>query len=437
MDINAINVTLASGQLEDSKLFPHLARLSQLNHVFECEFGLDELPIEPGILLIRGPRQYGKSTWLEQQIIKTIKEFGAGSAFYINGDFILSAEMLSEQIVNLAVSFDLNASVKRIFIDEITNIDDWEIVLKRLVDNGVLQHILVVTTGSKATDLRRGSERLPGRKGKLAQTNYIFTPISYQDFYMKCHQKLKNNTLIAYLLSGGSPIACAELASHGAIPEYIIQSVRDWVEGEITKAGRHRSTLLNILNVLFRFGGNPVGQAKLAREASLSNNTVAQGYIELLNDLGCVIPAYPIDLNKQNLILRKPCKFHYMNLLVAVAYHPAQMRSPEDFSLLNEAEQGIWYEWLVAQELQRRRAIKGDTNLDPLGFWQNKKHEIDFYKPTEYCVEVKRGKCSALEFSWYAHQFGDSQLKLKIINKNEFSTAYLDGITLEAFMLGD
>jgi len=31
---------------------------------FRFNFGLDELPVEPEIILIRGPRQYGKSTWL-------------------------------------------------------------------------------------------------------------------------------------------------------------------------------------------------------------------------------------------------------------------------------------------------------------------------------------------------------------------------------------
>jgi len=433
MDIESINKNLALGNIQEAAMLPHVSLLAQSSYIFDYEFGLTQLPVEPGILLIRGPRQYGKSTWLEQQILQTIQQFGAGSAFYLNGDFLPDNNAMSEQIINLCVSFSKEAKVKRIFIDEITSILGWETVIKRLVDNGTLRDILVITTGSKATDLRRGAERLPGRRGKIAKTNYVFTPISYANFYKKCHKKLKKQTLSAYILSGGSPIACMELAKHGAIPEYVIQLVRDWVEGEIAKAGRTRSTLMNIFNVIFRFGGNPVGQAKLAREANLANNTVAQEYIEILNDLGCVVPSYPINLDKNNLVLRKPCKYHYMNLLVATAYHPARLRTPEDFDALSESEQGVWYEWLIAQELQRQRAIEGNALLEPLAFWQNKVHEIDFYVSGENFIEVKRGRCSALEFAWFARQFKNQ--RLTVINKEKFATEILEGVSLEDFLL--
>ncbi len=433
MDITIINQKLAAGDIDSAIMLPHVYQLSRSPYIFECEFGLGQLPVEPGVLLIRGPRQYGKSTWLEQQIVATIETFGAGSAFYLNGDFLSDANALSRELIKLAISFNRDVVVKRIFIDEITSISDWELVIKRLVDNGMLRDVLIVTTGSKATDLRRGSERLPGRKGKLAQTNYVFTPISYSSFYHKCHEKLKEKTLYAYLLSGGSPIACTELATHGVIPEYVIQLVRDWVEGEIAKSGRNRSALLNIFKVLFRFGGDPVGQAKLAREANLANNTVAQGYIEILNDLGCVVPCYPADADKKTLILRKPCKYHYMNLLVAVAYHPAQLRSPNDFEELSSCEQGIWYEWLLAQELQRRRALQGNALLEPLAFWQNKAHELDFYDLDEQFIEVKRGRCTALEFAWFAQQFYHQ--RLTVINSSRFSTESIAGVPLESYLL--
>ena len=302
------------------------------------------------------------------------------------------------------------------------------------MDNGTLREILVVTTGSKATDLRRGTERLPGRKGKLRRTSYLFTPISYSAFHKVCHKVLKEKTLHAYLLSGGSPIACTELASNGRVPEYVIELVRNWIEGEIAKAGRHRSSLVNILNVLFRFGGTPVGQAKLAREAGLANNTVAQGYIDLLNDLGCIIPSFPWDPQKRHLVLRKPCKYHFMNLLVATCYHPSQLRSLEDFDRLSMDQQGIWYEWAVAQELQRRSSLLSSQILEPLAFWQTKSHEIDFYDREEGFIEVKRGKSNALEFAWFAKQF--KQELLKIINQNEFTTPHIRGLSLEDFLLG-
>ncbi|MGD9152970.1 MAG: AAA family ATPase [Gammaproteobacteria bacterium] len=435
MDGADINHNLARGELDFPSMFPHLVSLKESPYVFDVDFGLKELPEQPGILLIRGPRQYGKSTWLEAEIFNTVKKFGPATAYYLNGENILSADLLEEKISELLPVFSKQAPVRRIFIDEITAIPQWEIALKRMVDRGQLSRVLVITTGSKATDLRRGAEKLPGRKGKLARTNYLFTPISYREFHRKCSADLGRNTLMAYLLSGGSPIACSELACKKIIPEYVIELVRDWIDGEMAFSGRSRIALLNIMRVLFRLGGTPIGQAKLAREAGLANNTVAAGYIEMLNDLGCVVPAYPWDQHKKILILRKQCKYHFTNLLSAVAYYPTRIRSVDDFLALPEKVQGMWYEWLVAQELQRRASIRGRSILDPLAFWQNKEkeHEIDFVEDQNIFIEVKRGVCSALEFSWFAYQFPHKILT--VINQTKFCTDKVNGIAFEDFLL--
>lgn len=432
MDDNRLNYKLAEGVLNIPEMFPHLHMLEDAPFVFDVDFGLNELPVEPGILMIRGARQYGKSTWLEQQLYATIQEFGAGSAFYLNGDDVADAAQLESAIVQLLPHYALSALVKRIFIDEITAIPDWVMVLKKLADRGLLREILVVTTGSKATDLRQGVERLPGRKGKLDRTSYLFTPISYHEFKEKCGDQVGDEALITYLLTGGSPIACSEIVSRGFIPEYVIELVRDWVEGEITRSGRNRTSLLNIMTAIFRYGGTPLGQAKLARESGMFNNTNAANYIELLFDLGCVAPAYAWDTQKKISLLRKPCKYHITNMLVAVAYHPARIRSCQDFLRLSPEEQGVWLEWLVAQELQRKAAFD-QVILEPLKFWQNKQHEIDFVTANEEFIEVKRGKCNSFEFDWFLKQIPNQELQ--VINQKDFKTKWIEGITLEQFML--
>jgi uncharacterized protein len=135
---------------------------------------------------------------------------------------------------------------------------------------------LVVTTGSRATDLRRASERLPGRKGRLARTSYVFLPVGYSEFLRAGGASLgTDRALAAYLISGGSPIACSELIRTGRIPEWVIEVVRDRIQGEIARSGRNRSALLAVMRELHRHGGTPVGQTKLAKEAGLANNTVA------------------------------------------------------------------------------------------------------------------------------------------------------------------
>jgi len=203
MDVKKINEALSVGAIDEFGIFPHLEMLKQEPFIYSIEFGLDEVPKEPGMIFIRGPRQYGKSTWLEQQIKQTIEEFGPGSAYYLNGDEIRNDQALVDAVRDILPLYDSRTKTHRLFIDEITAIGNWTRGMKRLLDGGELKQTLVVTTGSKAADLRRGSERLPGRKGKLDRTQYLFTPVSFAEYKRVCGEKLGDRLFLAYILSGG------------------------------------------------------------------------------------------------------------------------------------------------------------------------------------------------------------------------------------------
>ena len=94
MDVKTINRHLSVGAIDESGLFPHLEDLENKRYIFEMDFGLEALPDEPGLIVVRGPRQYGKSTWLEQQLRATVTDHGPGTAYYLNGDEITTADAL-------------------------------------------------------------------------------------------------------------------------------------------------------------------------------------------------------------------------------------------------------------------------------------------------------------------------------------------------------
>ena len=299
MDTQEINLALSVGDVDAPGVLPRLEELKRERYVFRINFGLDALPEKSGLLLIRGARQIGKGTWLQQQVRQTIETFGPGSAYTLNGDEVRNEQALIEEIRSLVPLFNAKSAVRRLFIDEITAVGNWERALKVLIDAGEVRRILIVTTGSKAADLRRGGERLPGRKGKLKRTAYVLTPISFLEFKRVCGKRISGKHLLAgYLLSGGSPAACASLAANGRIPEYVVEMTRDWIYGEFAASGRSRSALLAVMDCLHRFAGSPVGQSKLARETGLANNTVAAGYIDQLADMLCVASAYSWDLSR-------------------------------------------------------------------------------------------------------------------------------------------
>lgn len=435
MDVRSINEHLFHGRLDPQGLFPHLEALRLSPFLFQVDFGLDPLPTEAGVILVRGPRQYGKSTWLEQQVRSTVTEFGPATAFYLNGDEIPDSEALIESIRGLLPLFRSDAPVRRLFLDEITAVREWERGLKRLVDAGELRRVLVVTTGSRATDLRRGVERLPGRKGRLERTVYLFTPLPYAEFARVCGGELGEDAPLVYLLSGGCPLAAAELAAHGRLPEFVVEMVRDWVLGECAASGRDRSSLLAVWDVVLRRGGTPIGQAAVAREAGLANNTVAAGYLELLADLMCLGFAYAWDAGRQLSLRRKPAKFPPTNLLAAVAFDRSRLRSVADFRALDPPEQGRWLEWLVAQEISRRAALRGEPTPEILNHWAGGGHEADYVVRPELLIEVKRGGASALEYAWFPRTFPGA--RLLVVGRERFETESVRGVTLEDLLLDE
>jgi predicted AAA+ superfamily ATPase len=433
MNVRQINECLLRGDLAAPRLFPHLDELAASRFKFEMHFGLDSLPEEEGVLLVRGPRQYGKSTWLESKLRETITSYGPGSALYLNGDELGDAEALGAALAEVAATFPQRVRVRRLFVDEITAIRDWQRALKRAIDAGDLRGILVVTTGSKATDLRRGSERLPGRRGRLDRTTYLFTPVSFGEFRRVCGRQLGQRALSAYLLSGGCPAACNALAERRHLPEYLVEMMRDWIYGECAASGRQRAALVAVMENILKWGGTPVGQAKLAREAGLANNTVAAAYVELLADLMCVGQALAWDPSRQIALARRPAKFPMTNLLVATAWSPERLRSAEDFDQLPAAVQGKWREWLVAQELWRRAALRGRESPERMHYWRSAEHETDFVLDRETHLEVKSGRTTALEFAWFARTFPRS--KLLVIGQDRFESRSVTGMTMEDFLL--
>src|SRR5688572_23802358 len=125
MNVAERNMMYLKGITHAEGLFPRL-EASPDSGFFDWDIGLDELPSEPGIIVIRGPRQYGKSTWMEFHLRETLRQFGPATALFLNGDYIPGPDELKREIEVLVGSFPPSAPVRRLFIDEITAISGWQ-----------------------------------------------------------------------------------------------------------------------------------------------------------------------------------------------------------------------------------------------------------------------------------------------------------------------
>ena len=434
MNVVERNQLYLKGILQGEGLFPHL-EVAPASGFFSWDFGLDELPREPGIIVIRGPRQYGKSTWLEYQLRETLRQFGPGTALFLNGDYIAGPDELDSDIESLMSYFPEEASVRRLFIDEITAVAGWQKAIKRLADRGVLRKVLLITTGSKASDIQREAELLPGRKGKLARTIYLFAQLPYKIFYDKAFPTLKSQTLPAYLIAGGSPPACAAVLETGSVPEYVFQTTADWIYGECALAGRSRPMLLRLLEQLMRRGASPIAQTTLAEESGMANNTVAHGYLDLLSDLLVLGASEPWDPARKVRVSRKASKYPFVNLLAANTWSTNRHTTPTSLERSTGEEKGVWWEWAVASELFRRAAKEGHPSPLQSLFWRSEKHEIDFVRQGRPWIEVKAGHASPFEFDWFIRTF--SRERLLVVSSDRFDGSAVRGVTLEDFLLDE
>jgi predicted AAA+ superfamily ATPase len=434
MNVVERNQLYLKGILQEEGLFPHL-EMAPASGFFNWDFGLAELPREAGIIVIRGPRQYGKSTWLEYQLRETLRQFGPGTALFLNGDYIAGPDELDSDIESLMSYFPEGASVRRLFIDEITAVAGWQKAIKRLADRGVLRKVLLITTGSKASDIQREAELLPGRKGKLARTIYLFVQLPYKIFYDKAFPTLKAQTLPAYLIAGGSPPACAAVLETGSVPEYVFQTTADWIYGECALAGRSRPMLLRLLEQLMRRGASPIAQTTLAEESGMANNTVAHGYLDLLSDLLVLGASEPWDPTRKVRVSRKASKYPFVNLLAANTWSTNRHTTPASLERSTGEEKGVWWEWAVASELFRRAAKEGHPSPLQSLFWRSEKHEVDFVRQGRPWIEVKAGQASPFEFDWFIRTF--SREKLLVVSSDRFDGSTVRGVTLEDFLLDE
>src|SRR4051794_28583405 len=120
MNVSTLNELLAKGTIDYEGMWPRIVEYESKAVRFEFEFGLDSLPTQPGVIIVRGPRQYGKSTWLDLCLRDTIINHGKGTAYYLNGDDIQSAGELEKSIQDLLLSYQKGSTIKRLFVDEIT-----------------------------------------------------------------------------------------------------------------------------------------------------------------------------------------------------------------------------------------------------------------------------------------------------------------------------
>jgi len=358
-----------------------------------------------GIFIIRGPRQIGKTTFLKRSIKKLI-ESGIDQkrifyfAFDIGG---LKDEREVLDLIKTYLSW-IRKKVKEkvwMFLDEVTYTPGWAIGLKIAYDQGLLQEVNIIATGSSSLDLKKGGERLPGRRGEVKEiADLIMLPIDFRtflelslkeklpslfsfqkeeiyslaqevSFYRKEIQEAFDN----YLLVGGYPLSINLYFQKSFIENSAYYTYLQAILGDLAKIGKRETFFREITSAIISKKFEPIDWQTIAQSTSIGSHSTVRSYIEDLTYLFVFYVLYPVKtLGATSISFRKrrkvyfldPFIFHILNSWCAGSFQPFDYASRW---LENPDNKAKLVESIVISCLKRKFPLNA--------FWRNS-GEIDF-----------------------------------------------------------
>jgi hypothetical protein len=276
---------------------PHLRRLREGAVVLPTP-QVEEIDLAaPGVHVLRGPRQVGKSTDLKLLVRRALAaEFEPGRIVYLSLDLLEGQPpaALVETVIR-ALEQAREGAPRLILLDEVTAAGRWQTAVKVLWDEGHVDRDVVVCTGSSAIDLAEGAaERLPGRRGR--GRDFLVLPQGFGPFARvldatippapgltvadlagaggaealreaRLHLPALRRALGLYLRFGGLPAAVAEAASGRNTPSPELQAILwDSIAKEVQRRGASIPAVQALLERVMRSLGSKVSWSRLARE---------------------------------------------------------------------------------------------------------------------------------------------------------------------------
>lgn len=297
---------------------PHLIALSKLKYQYSSNWWQElELDI-PGIYILTGGRQIGKSTSCKLLIKHCLEKniFTPSQILYLPCDEIYDAKELGETL-----RFFLDATSEEesflLIIDEITFVQNWDRVIKALADEGYFTRGLCLLTGSDTLILKEAAMRFPGRRGKSGKIDFHLYPLSFNEYITlrlpneKPELEKLRLYFKDYLLSGGYLRAINDVAETGEISQATYFTYEQWIRGDILKQRKSETNLLALLHALITIGVSPISYSSLTQKIGLISKETCIEYCNLLERMDILIVMQAFDQNKKQGFPKKDKKFHF------------------------------------------------------------------------------------------------------------------------------
>lgn len=286
---------------------------------------------------LRGPRRVGKTTLLKMEIMGLL-EGGAppNSVMYYAFDLEESPSDVASTVCAYLERVPSPDGVRRfLFLDEISNVRNWQRAIKSLWDRRKLVGCTVVTTGSHMVDLRVSDETLPGRRGRPRdRLDKTLLPMSFGEYVvsmepalikivrggllasregrilalralaegqsfdgldgLSLRQDILDRHLDMYLVSGGMPVAANYIAATGQVSRDTYEMHLDAVQSVMHSAGRDPLQADRVASSIISSLGSPVSWSSLSRDTGMAHRT-AEEYVGTLQDMMIAAVMYRYD----------------------------------------------------------------------------------------------------------------------------------------------
>jgi hypothetical protein len=357
---------------------------------------------------LRGPRQAGKTTTVKRLIQRLLKT-GERRILYFSFDAVRQAGSV-EAVVRQAKKLHAGPPGPwYIFLDEITSVADWQYEIKHCWDSGLTSDDAIVLTASSARDLRLGTERLPGRRGR--GRDFLQLPMSFRDYCLTSGLELADETLLAeewltdngrrlaaqlyhrqdaleaaferYRHVGGFPAAVrsatlAETAALEGNDPAVLQIFWNVLAGDLARMRRDSLSGLKLLEQVGHSLGSPLKWSNAAETMAVENPITAREYAELLSEIFALLTVYYWDVGRNSLQPKKQRKIYFADPLYArlPSFVVPGTHTAGDHAMVEN---------LVAIGLFRSAAftlIQAHAIPGAIGYWRSRDgREIDFVAP--------------------------------------------------------
>ncbi len=285
----------------------------------------------PVVYTLRGPRQVGKTTALKILARRLIRQgVPARNVVYYSLDLERDPEAIVE-VVRRARSVG-DEGRRYILLDEISSVPNWQRAVKYLRDNTPARDDFFLVTGSVASDVRRGAERLPGRRGPASDLDKILLPLSFRDFVAAVAPSLPlpevslrpeqaalgavatgrilerhfvlvselDRLLEAYALVGGFPAAVRDYLAEEErdVSDVTVRVLWDVIAGDFGRTGRDPAGAVKLFERISINLGSPLSWHQVAEGVGVSSPTTAEEYVRALADAFELLVVHAWDSSK-------------------------------------------------------------------------------------------------------------------------------------------